>query len=87
MSLPLSRISVKFGDGTLECRGHMSAAGAEFVSSGDGETVEHAATIYIEIVQDGRVVYGSEAYSLEPGRYLIDDTGLYLRFDFDDSTA
>ncbi len=87
LSRPLSKISIEFGDGTLECEGHMETAGGEFVSCGDDETVEHAVTIYVEVVCEGRVIYGGDILSLRPGRYLIDDTGLYQRFDFDDPSS
>lgn len=79
LSAPLSTIQVEFGDGILECRGHISTSAAEFISHGDGETIEHAAKIYIEVVRDGYVDYGRDAVNIEPGRYLVDETGLYRR--------
>ncbi len=85
LSAPVSSIQVEFGDGVLQCRGHISTVAAEFISHGDGETVEHAAKIYIEVVQDGSMDCDHGLMDIEPGRYLVDETGLYRRCEFDES--
>lgn len=86
LSQPLASITVEFGDGVLECMGHMSAPEAEAVSADDRATVEHAALIYIEVVENGWITYAGDKMRLPSGRYLVDDTGLYRRYDFEPAT-
>ena len=74
-------VHIEFTDGELFCRGFVDLPDGELVAMDGEQSVERSRVVFVRVIESGLLTVDGSTSELQPGSYMLNDSGLFKHID------